>query len=330
MVRFRWLIVALALCLMAGCSSADVVGPEEQAREHYLAGEQSFSAGDFEVAATEFELAIRLKPSSQYSLVMLNRARLKLGLDPLKELPQIPQDDLTQIPKPEAPAPSPAPFAPTTTQPAPAPFAQPAPALPANLVRARVVGVSDGDTITVQTTDGRRVKVRLHGIDCPEGKQPFGAHASSYTTHLCYGKEVALDAKSTDQHGRTVANVYLADGTSLNRALVWAGFAWWYKEYAKGDTDLLRLEQAARASRRGLWGQGQAVAPWDFRKAASGSPIAISAPTPRAPSGPTVYITDTGDRYHRQTCRTIRRGATPISLGEARQLGYTRCGVCRP
>ncbi len=37
----------------------------------------------------------------------------------------------------------------------------------------RVVGVSDGDTITV-LHDGKGERIRLHGIDCPEKRQAFG------------------------------------------------------------------------------------------------------------------------------------------------------------
>ena len=39
----------------------------------------------------------------------------------------------------------------------------------------RVVGVSDGDTVTVLTAENHQFKIRLSGIDAPEKKQPFGA-----------------------------------------------------------------------------------------------------------------------------------------------------------
>jgi endonuclease YncB( thermonuclease family) len=44
----------------------------------------------------------------------------------------------------------------------------------------KVVGVSDGDTISVMRY-GRAVEVRLAGIDCPEGMQPYGTRAKQYT-----------------------------------------------------------------------------------------------------------------------------------------------------
>ncbi len=41
----------------------------------------------------------------------------------------------------------------------------------------RVVGSSDGDTITV-LHNGKGERIRLHGIDCPEKRQAFDrAHA---------------------------------------------------------------------------------------------------------------------------------------------------------
>ncbi len=47
---------------------------------------------------------------------------------------------------------------------------------PAHPFDALVVGVHDGDTIAV-LRDRQRIRVRLHGIDCPELGQPFGRPA---------------------------------------------------------------------------------------------------------------------------------------------------------
>ena len=49
--------------------------------------------------------------------------------------------------------------------------------LAAETFSARVVGVVDGDTLRVSRKEGGTLKVRLHGIDCPEkarstGKRP--------------------------------------------------------------------------------------------------------------------------------------------------------------
>ncbi len=55
----------------------------------------------------------------------------------------------------------------------------------------RVVGVSDGDTITV-LSKGKPVRIRLHGIDCPEKRQAFGARAKQATSKLVFGQTVTV------------------------------------------------------------------------------------------------------------------------------------------
>ena len=47
----------------------------------------------------------------------------------------------------------------------------------------RVVGISDGDTISV-LHDGRAEKVRLYGIDAPEKGQPFTNRAKQFVSDL--------------------------------------------------------------------------------------------------------------------------------------------------
>lgn len=128
---------------------------------------------------------------------------------------------------------------------------------------ARVVGISDGDTITVLygTT---QVKVRLNGIDCPEKRQAFGARAKQLTSDLAFGKTVTVRPTGKDRYGRTLGEVILPDGRVLNQELVAAGMAWHYTRYSK-DRSLARLERQAREARVGLWSETRPVAPWEFR-----------------------------------------------------------------
>ncbi len=44
----------------------------------------------------------------------------------------------------------------------------------------------------------------------------------------------------------------------------------------------------------------------------------------------TVYITDTGRKYHRDGCRYLSRSKHSISLSDAQSRGYDACSVCRP
>jgi endonuclease YncB( thermonuclease family) len=128
---------------------------------------------------------------------------------------------------------------------------------------AKVVAVSDGDTITV--LDGTtQVKVRLNGVDCPEKRQPFGARAKQLTSELAFGKTVTVRPFGKDRYGRVLGDVVLPDGRVLNEELVAAGMAWHYTRYSKDET-LARLERRAREARVGVWSEGRPVAPWEFR-----------------------------------------------------------------
>ena len=42
----------------------------------------------------------------------------------------------------------------------------------------------------------------------------------------------------------------------------------------------------------------------------------------------TVYVTDTGSKYHSAGCRYLKKSQIPMSLSEAKRQGYTACSVC--
>lgn len=139
----------------------------------------------------------------------------------------------------------------------------------AEQVQGRVVGVADGDTVTV--LDDRKVqhKVRLAGIDAPEKGMPYGQRSKQYLSDLVFGKNVTLEGDKVDRYGRTVAKVLL-NGRDVNLAQIAAGMAWHYKKYDREQSSNDRMlygaeELNARAARRGLWGDAQPVAPWDWR-----------------------------------------------------------------
>ena len=113
----------------------------------------------------------------------------------------------------------------------------------------KVIGVSDGDTITV-LNEKTPVKVRLYGIDCPEKKQAFGTRAKQFTSDLVFGKVVDVETVDTDRYGRTVGIVKLVDGQIVNEEIARAGFAWVYGTYCKKPRCLewRRLEDEARAA----------------------------------------------------------------------------------
>lgn len=140
--------------------------------------------------------------------------------------------------------------------------------------QGQVVGVRDGDTIRVMRY-GREINVRLNGIDAPERSQAFGSRARKFTLAACSGRTVTVKEVAMDRYGRVVADVRLPDGTSLNQAIVRAGFAWWYRTYSTDET-LQRLEAEARTAKRGLWADKDPLPPWEFRRRRA-APAAVKA-----------------------------------------------------
>jgi micrococcal nuclease len=128
---------------------------------------------------------------------------------------------------------------------------------------AKVIGVSDGDTIVVLTEKNLQVKIRLEGIDCPESNQDFGERAKQTTVKLCFDKEVRIQKTGEDRYGRTLAYIYVGD-LCINKELIKLGMAWHYKQYNK-DKELARLEDEARAKKLGVWSLPHPISPWDFR-----------------------------------------------------------------
>jgi micrococcal nuclease len=90
----------------------------------------------------------------------------------------------------------------------------------------KVVNIADGDTITVLSKDKQQVRIRLCGIDAPEGGQPFGSKSTLFVRSLAARKTVEVDVRDTDRYGRTVAVIILPDGSNLNEKIVKAGYAW--------------------------------------------------------------------------------------------------------
>jgi micrococcal nuclease len=59
-------------------------------------------------------------------------------------------------------------------------------------ITGKVVGISDGDTITILDSTNTQQKIRLLGIDCPESHQDFGTQAKQITSEMVFGKTVQV------------------------------------------------------------------------------------------------------------------------------------------
>ena len=132
-----------------------------------------------------------------------------------------------------------------------------------------VVGVSDGDTITV-LVDKTPHKIRLAGIDAPESRQAFGQASKQHLSALVYKKPVTVLWENKDRFGRTIGKV-MVDGTDACLEQIKAGLAWHYKRYASEQSaqdraDYAAAEDKAKRERSGLWADANPTAPWDWRR----------------------------------------------------------------
>jgi micrococcal nuclease len=211
----------------------------------------------------------------------------------------------------------------------------------AQLTAYPVVRVVDGDTIVIN--DGNQITVRLIGVDTPETVHPskpveeYGKEASLFTRNLLKGERIYVvvdpQQRKTDRYGRSLAYVYRApDGLFVNAEIIRQGYGHAYTTYPfKYMEEFRQIERFARQSQKGLWASETATT------ASKASPIPPVLPSavkvePKNESTEadiTVYVTRTGAKYHRGSCRYLSKSKIPISLKEAKAR-YSPCSVCNP
>ena len=159
----------------------------------------------------------------------------------------------------------------------------------AEALLGRVVGVTDGDTVTVLDAAKAQHKVRLAGIDAPEKGQPLGQRAKDNLSRLVFGKDVRVAWRKKDRYGRLVGTVWVVSpdmpctgkpdcpkNLDAGLAQLTVGLAWHYKKYANEQEPQQRgqyefAEEEAKAKRVGLWKDANPVPPWEWRKINSGA-----------------------------------------------------------
>ena len=126
--------------------------------------------------------------------------------------------------------------------------------------------VIDGDTIEIH-----KQRIRLHGIDAPESRQPCwrdgkewrcGPSAANALARKIGRASVTCEVKNYDRYKRAVARCLKGD-TDLGEWMVERGHAVAYPQYSKA---YLPAEARARRAERGLW-TGEFELPWEWRKA---------------------------------------------------------------
>lgn len=195
--------------------------------------------------------------------------------------------------------------------------------------QARVVGVTDGDSITVLDEQNQQHRVRLAEIDAPERGQPWGDRSRQALSALVYGKTVSVQQTDTDRYGRVVARIF-ADGQDVNRTMVEQGAAWAYRRYLTDET-LIATEARARRQRVGLWSMSdaQTVAPWEWRQGVregqgdTSAPAAAARPQSLFASGSRSAATAADNQF---SCSGKRYCREMSSCAEA-NFYLRQCGV---
>jgi micrococcal nuclease len=197
--------------------------------------------------------------------------------------------------------------------------------LHAQTITGKVVGVADGDTVTVLQNQNQ-YKIRLYGIDTPEKGQDFGNRAKQFTSDLIFGKEVRVIEKDVDRYGRVVGMIYIGN-ICVNEEIVREGLAWVYDYYCKDSVcrEWAGLEAQARQSSIGLWSHPDPIPPWDYRKGDRGGAKVIL--------GGKYHGNTSSHVFHKKGCKHFNcKNCTEVfdSREAAIKAGYRPCGGCRP
>jgi micrococcal nuclease len=128
----------------------------------------------------------------------------------------------------------------------------------------QVSKIVDGDTFWIINANGQEEKIRLIGVDAPESRKSgkkeigyYGKESKAYVTQLLTGKKVRLeyDVSKYDRYKRTLAYVYLENGTFLNAFLIKNGYAsvMTVPPNVKYADLFVQLQKEARDKKKGLW-----------------------------------------------------------------------------
>ena len=134
------------------------------------------------------------------------------------------------------------------------------------ILKAKVVGIKDGDTVVVLDSLNNQTTLRLAEVDTPEKNQPFGTKAKQFTSDQIYLKTIKYVVTDTDRYGRSIAMIYYdEDNKYLSAEIIKAGMGWHYKRYSTSK-ELATFEDNAKKNKIGLWVDSNTINPSDWRK----------------------------------------------------------------
>lgn len=130
-------------------------------------------------------------------------------------------------------------------------------------LKGTIIHVSDGDTVTLLESSGRKHKIRLNGIDAPEIGQPYGEEAKAYVERMVLHQSVEVLVAGTDQYKRILGEVY-AGATNINEELLKQGLAWQY--HFNKNSHYVDLVRTAKHKRLNIWSKSNSIDPYEWRK----------------------------------------------------------------
>jgi micrococcal nuclease len=216
----------------------------------------------------------------------------------------------------------------------------------------KVVSILRGDTIEVEDVG----TVRLIGVDTPDDNPQYseqGKEVRQMVEQSLAGQRVRLEydtaftpSNNKDTSGKTLAYVYLEDGTLFNEELLKRGYAFLREKEPFGKMDDFRASEGeAIHAMRGLWGPADGSLrtalskPTDTQEVQGDKPKRSSALPPSeigpnlpatttaSPSEPIVFVS--GEKiYHKGSCDLLGKKRTAMPVSQARSSGHVPCGQC--
>ncbi|MDP1666140.1 MAG: thermonuclease family protein [Methylobacter sp.] len=183
------------------------------------------------------------------------------------------------------------------------------------ILEGRVVGVHDGDTVTLLMAGNQQIKIRLAQIDAPESDQAFGQKSKQSLSDMVFNKAIKVDKDTIDKYGRTVGTI-IVEGMDANREQIKRGMAWAYTQYLH-DQSLIQVEKDAREAKVGLWSDSNPTPPWEYRHGKKISAVHQAAPE-----------VNTAINASNPSCGS-KRYCKEMSSCEEAKFYLTQCGLTR-
>jgi len=127
----------------------------------------------------------------------------------------------------------------------------------------QILKVVDGNILKVSTVDDDTFNVYLKGVDAPELGQDYANEALSYLKKLVKDKNIVIEYSGKDRWGNRLVNVTTKSGKSINEMMIHNGYGW-VDRFFVSQTNLIELQEIAKANNIGLWKQDNPLEPWIY------------------------------------------------------------------